>query len=288
MYALDQNRSWSAYLIPVGVLVAFIPFFAALVRESARNPYAGHVVFVPILSVVIVAVERSRFRGLAGCTPGALPVVGGALGLLGIGYAADNLKLQALCLVAAAAGTMAWHFGRRGLRRAAFALGFLLLSIPPPADAVGAVAPAVQQFVAVFSEVVVQAIGVPVGRDGILLHLPSVTLEVAEQCAGLRFLPILVVFGAAFARIVVPEPTGQLTLMALCVPMAIIANATRVAATTAGAYFFGSYVATGRLHFYIGKAFWLLALVSIVGLALRLRDRGHLSLRQGVMISPAP
>src|SRR5581483_10907888 len=248
-----------------------IPFFAALVRESARNPYAGHVVFVPILSVVIVAVERSRFRGLAGCTPGALPVVGGALGLLGIGYAADNLKLQALCLVAAAAGTMAWHFGRRGLRRAAFALGFLLLSIPPPADAVGAVAPAVQQFVAVFSEVVVQAIGVPVGRDGILLHLP-----------------ILVVFGAAFARIVVPEPTGQLTLMALCVPMAIIANATRVAATTAGAYFFGSYVATGRLHFYIGKAFWLLALVSIVGLALRLRDRGHLSLRQGVMISSAP
>src|SRR5690242_20200866 len=54
MYALDQNRSWSAYLIPVGVLVAFIPFFAALVRESARNPYAGHVVFVPILSVVII------------------------------------------------------------------------------------------------------------------------------------------------------------------------------------------------------------------------------------------
>jgi hypothetical protein len=47
----------------------------------------------------------------------------------------------------------------------------------------------------------------------------------------------------------------------------------RVAVTGIGAYAIGPHVATGPLHYYIGKGFWALAILGMIAIAWGLRAR---------------
>jgi exosortase len=272
-----QSKAWLYSAAAVIVFIAYLAFFEALVRVSSKNPYAGHVIFVPLFAAVLFWLERHRLRGFAGrgSVSGAV-LTALALTLLAIAYRAASVPLQALSFVAAVAGLGLWVYGRGGLRRVAFVLAFLLLMVPPPRDAVSAIAPGIQHAVAVFSGFVLHGLQIPVEQQGIFLRFPGLTLEVAEECAGLRFSLILFVSVSAFARAVLPTISSQLVLMLLAVPVAMLANATRVAATSVGAYVIGPEVVTGPLHYYIGKSFWALAFMAMIGFAWLLRSRiGH-------------
>jgi exosortase len=224
-------------------------------------------------------------------------VIGGALSAVALvltveGHRQQSLALGTLSLVVAVAGLGVWFFGLRWLRRGAFVPMFLLLMIPPPPDVVRSIALSIQERVAEFSSAILECLQIPVQQDGVFLRLPGLSLEVAEECAGLRFLFILVVIAAAFARFVLPKLSTQMTLIALSIPIAVLANAMRVATTAVGAYLIGPQVATGAMHYYIGKGFWACAFVSIVAVAMFLRaptgadSRGLSASHNHIMASP--
>lgn len=269
-----RANPWARGSVALVVLLLYLPLFSTLTHLSASNPYAGHVIFVPIFAAVVLWIERHRFRGLtaragaAGLSLTALAVVVGW-----IAHGVANLPLYVVSFVTAIAGLLLSFFGRRGVREAAFPLGLLLLMVPPPREAMIAIALEIQHFISAFSGVILRAFGIPVVQDGIFLRLPGFTLIVAEECSGLRFLLILSVFAAALARTVLTASSSQLVLVMLSIPTALLANAVRVAVTGAGAYAIGPEVATGPLHYYIGKGFWAGALVATIGLALSLRSR---------------
>ena len=164
-----------------------------------------------------------------------------------------------------------WRYGGEGLRIGRFTLVFLLFMIPLPTEIVGSWAPALQRFIAAFSAVFLEALTVPVEQQGIFLLLPGMTLEVAEECSGLRFLLILFVLVSAFARLVLATRRSQMLLVVLAVPVAVFANVSRVAVTSASAYAIGPEAITGPLHYYIGKSFWGIAMIGMIALALVLR-----------------
>jgi exosortase len=252
-------------------LVMYVPFFKRLVSLSVAKGYAGHVIFVPIIAAMMLFIERHRLRG---GTPrrliaAAFVVVG--LVTLGLGYKTGHILSQALALIVTVAGWLVWSYGLSSIRRAAFILVFLLLMIPPPTESVTAIASHVQQFVAMSSNLLLRAVQIPVEQQGLFLRLPTMTLEVAEGCAGLRFLLILCVLGAAFARIVTSTVSAQVVLALASIPIAVLANTTRVVAIAVGSYVFGPHVATGPLHYYIGKGCWLLAFAALIAIAGLLR-----------------
>lgn len=272
----SRSKAWLCCAVAATVFIAYLPFFKALARVSVENPYAGHVIFVPILAAVLLWLDRHRLRGLTGHgRVGGAGLTAVALALAGIAYRVSSVPLQALSLVLTLAGLGLWMCGMRGVRRMGFVLVFLLFMMPPPRDAVATLAPGVQHLVAAFSAVVLDGLRIPVELEGVSLRLPGLTLEVAEECAGLRFLLTLLVLVSAFARMVLPTISAQLALVVLSIPVAVLTNAARVAATSVGAYAIGPDVATGPLHFYIGKGFWALGLLAMIGFALWLRSRTH-------------
>jgi exosortase len=285
-------RDWLLAAVAVTGLAAFIPLFKTLVAVAAKHPYAGHVVFVPILAVVLIWLERHRFRGLVdeGHASGAVLAVL-ALPLVAVGYRAASLPVQALSFVAVVAGLALFLLGPRGVRASGFALVFLLFMIPPPRDAIAALAPVIQHTVAAFSAGILYLLQIPAVHEGVHLRLPGLTLVVAEECAGLRFALILFTLAIAFSRAVVPTRSGQLVLVSLAIPVAMLANAIRVAVTSVGVYAIGPHVATGPLHYFIGKSIWVLALLVIVGIAGLLRARAKRALggrRSGACLAAAP
>jgi exosortase len=269
-----ERGPWGRASVAVLVVVLYLPLFSALTDLSASNPYAGHVVFVPIFAAVLVWFERRRLGGFtAGQRATGLSITAAAVVLGYIAYRIADMPLYVVSFVAAITGLLVSFFGSRGVRAAVFPLGLLLLMIPPPREAMTAVALEVQHFVASFAAFTLSGLGVPVAQDGISLRLPGLTLIVAEECSGLRFLLILSVFAVVLARTVLAAPSSQVTLILLAVPIAVLANATRVTMTGAGAYAIGAHIATGPVHYYIGKACWFAALVATIALAISLRSR---------------
>jgi exosortase len=278
---IGQPRAWLQSAAIVAVLAAQLPFLKAVLEAFRTNPYAGHVIFVPVLAAVLFWVDRRRLPKTT--APGAMGacLTGLALVMSMIAYQRENVPFQALSFIGALAGLGCWFYGVRILRRGGFVLAFLLLMIPPPRDVVAAIAPSVQHWVAIFSRVVLDCLQIPVEQRGVVLRLPDLALEVAEECAGLRFLPMLFVFVSAFARLVLPTASTQMTLIFLSIPVAVLANATRVAATGVGVYVIGPHVATGPLHYYIGKSFWACALLTMIAFAWLLRSRAAGAVARG-------
>jgi len=62
--------------------------------------------------------------------------------------------------------------------------------------------PTLQNFTAAFSVHGLKLLGIPVFADGYMIQIPAGKFEVAEACAGLRFLIASIVFGCFFATIV--------------------------------------------------------------------------------------
>ena len=270
---MTRPHVWGRACIALVVFALYLPLFSMLLELSASDPYAGHVVFVPIFAAALLWIERHRFRGLTAQGRAArLWLTALALVVGWYAYGVTNISLYVVSFVAAMTGLLLSSFGPRGVRAAVFPLGLLALMVPPPREAMSALALEIQHFVAAFSATILSGLGIPAVQDGISVRLPELTLIVAEECSGLRFLLILSVFALALARTVLSAPSSQVTLVMLSVPIAVLANAVRVATTSAGAYAIGSEIVTGPLHYYIGKACWAGALVTTIALAVSLRS----------------
>ena len=266
----------SGWLYPatvIAVALAYVPFFRAIALAAATDHHAGHVVYVPVFAVVLLVADRRRlWRSLGDGDAGGTALTVVATAILLIAYQRTSVVLQGVSLVLAASGLAWWRFGRRTVRALTFTLGFLLFMLPPPRELVAALTPAMQQFVAAFTAAVLFYAGIPIERDGISLLLPGTTLDVVEECAGLRFVLIVFVFASAFGRLVLPTISSRLALDALAIAVAILTNATRVAALSAGAHLIGPHVISGPLHFQIGRVFWALGLLAVVAVACKLRS----------------
>lgn len=268
--------SWM-WLLSVAVLAGlYAPVFQQLGGVWWTDTYAAHGLFVPLFSAVLAWLDRDRLRATAGRGhPAGAVLVLGALGVLGVGWWRGSLFLQGLSAVVAVAGLVLWGLGALCLRRAAFPVAFLLLMLPLPRAAVDAVTLDLQLFAVEFAGLALALADVPFYRHGLLIQLPSITLEVAEICNGLRFLLALFVLTVAFAQVTQRTVPRKLLLVASAIPIAILANAFRVAVIAAGVHYVGPEVAGGIIHHSIGKAVWALTLVPllVLGVLLRLSER---------------
>lgn len=262
----------------IGALVvlaaAYWPTLAAMAYQWQHDTYSIHGMFVPLFSAHFIWTDRDRLREAVG--PGSswgLPVMLAALLLLVVGHASDRLLAQGVSLVVYLVGAVAWIFGERVVRAAKFPLGFLLLMVPFPHAIVSVVTGSLQLFAARVADAALSLSGVPFFRSGVYIHLPTITLEIAELCNGLRFLLALLVLTIAFAELMQPTLTRKLLMVLSAIPIAVAANAVRVAVVSVGAYYIGHEVATGTIHHTIGKIVWAFTLLPMAAVAIFLKRR---------------
>jgi exosortase len=263
-------------IVLVVVLAAlYAPALAEIARVWWTDTYAGHGMFVPLFSALVAWTERERLRAAAGPGhPVGIAAIAAGVGLLVLGSLWGSLLVKGISIAVVIAGLVAWSFGLRCLRAAAFPIAFLLLMAPLPRPVVAAVTLQTQLFAAAFAAAAVRLFDLPVYQTGVTIELPAVTLQVVEACNGLRFLMALLVLTAAFAHLTQRSAWRKVVLVASAIPFAILANAARVAAIALGVYFVGPQVASGTIHHMIGKAVWALTLIPLIVLGLLLARGG--------------
>ncbi len=144
-----------------------------------------------------------------------------------------------------------------------FPIAFLALMIPLPAIILNAFSLPLQRFAAQTATICLQGLSLPVFRDGNIIILPHLPLEVSEACSGLRSLVSLLALGIVFSYFSQSDLWKRLILTFSTIPIAIMANSMRVAGTGIFAHYAGEKMAQG---FYHTLSDWLIFLLAFLAL----------------------
>jgi exosortase len=251
-----------ALVVAIGAMYAGV--FAALVRQWASDDNYSHGFFVIPLSLYFAWTRRDQLAQ-APSKPGVtgLILIAGSLLVWAAGILGSELFLTRVSLIGVIAGTIWFVWGRDHARILAFPVLFLLLMIPLPSIIFNQLAFPLQLVASEVGESAIAAAGIPVLREGNVLHLPARTLEVAEACSGIRSLVSLLFLAIVLGRFTDLGPRGRVLLALGAIPIAIIANAARVAGTGLTAEWIGPAAAEGFFHTFSG---WLMFVVAFSAL----------------------
>jgi len=244
----------------------YAPMLWQLVRIWATDDNMGHGFFVPVVAGYVVWQRRTqllaepRKSSVWGLVIISLGAVQSVLATLGA-----ELFTQRLAFVVSLAGIVVYLGGRRWFKILAFPLTLLLFMIPIPAIIYAQLTLRLQEVATVLAEWILTAVGIPVIRTGNLLELPSQVLNVAEACSGIRSLLSLSFLSLVYAYFRDNRTWVRWTLFFATVPIAIGANAIRVALTGVLSEI-DTKLAQGAYHEVEGYIVFVIALVALITL----------------------
>jgi exosortase len=249
----------------VTVLVYF-PVLTSLVRQWASDDNYSHGFLVVPFAVYFAWLRRRDLAALP-LRPHwfGLAVVLGSLALLLAGRLGAELFLARVSLIGLIAGTVLFLYGPSHFRVLAFPIAFLLLMIPLPAVVFNQLAFPLQLLASSAGETVLSASGIPVLREGNILVLPTTTLEVVQACSGIRSLVSLLTLAIILGKLTEPRLWARVALALLALPVAIAANAARVAGTGLAAEWISPQAAEGFFHEFSGWLMFVVAFSMLLG-----------------------
>ena len=255
-------------LIAVSSL-AFYKTLSALVAYSLNNASSSHIVLIPLVASFLLYIERQHIFSITRTS------VGSGIGLMLTGiilywlasrppfpqYGNWPLSLRALSVVLVWIGGFVLCYGLAAFRAGAFPLLFLLLMIPFPDVVLGRVIHALQTGSTEIAYLAFQAVGVPVVRQGFLLSVPGVTIEVAQECSSIRSSMALFITCLLAAHLYLRTGWKMLLFVLLSLPVSVVKNGIRIATLTLLSIYVDPAFLTGRLHHEGGFVFFLIALL---------------------------
>ncbi len=240
-----------------------------LVVQWITSPDASYGAILAGVALVVLWRRRhdlrpSRTTWIAGVCGGLVTAAGLAAFLVGL-FAADLFTTRASFLVAAA-GLVWFLCGTRAATAALAPALFLLLAIPLPDMIVTTLTSSLQTVAARTAESTLALGGIAVYRDGNILQLPSTTLQIAEACSGLRSVVSLASVGVLLAWATDGRPARRAMLVVSTVPIAVVANGLRVAATGMASESWGPAMTRDPWHSIAGWLTFVASLAAVWGI----------------------
>lgn len=271
-------RSHAAHLVfflcaIAALLGLYLPVIRGLAADWSSNDNYSHGFFIPLISAYMVYTMKGELQKLP-VRPknwGILLLFAG-LGQLYVASVGSEFFLQRTSLILVLLGAILYLWGSTVTRKVIVPVLYLLFMVPLPAIIWNKIAFPMQLFSSAITEHFVRLLGIPIFREGNVLHLAQTTLEVVDACSGLRSLTTMFALAAAFAWFNDYANWKKWLLFFSAAPVAIFANMIRLTATAGLASVYGEKVAQGFLHEFSGLftfVFGLLLLMVINKILLR-------------------
>jgi exosortase len=259
----NVHFSWAPVLIGVLVAVCYYRVLVKLVTDWWQIPDFSHGFLVPIFAAYLVWTKRQTLLNtrLAPTWSGIAVVAMGLVVLL-LGVFGAELFLSRVSLVILLAGLVLCFGGWELLKELRFVLLVLLLAIPIPAIIFNEITIPLQILASKLATALLQLplFGVPVLREGNVIELPAMKLEVAEACSGIRSLMSLFTLSVFYGYFLEKRFLRRAVLALASIPIAIAANAVRILGTGLCVQYWDPEKAMGFFHEFSG---WVMFLVSL-------------------------
>jgi exosortase len=235
----DEQYTHILLILPISAILIFLDW-------KSPEPFTGLSVSIGsvVLAFAVLVTAVARWR------EGALP-------------SDVQLSLNMLALVIWWIAAFAFCFGAHAFRRSLFPLCFLLWLIPFPEFVLDPIVSLLQQGSALAARLLFMAARVPVAHQGMLLHIPGLTLEVAPECSSIRSSMILLVTTMVLAQLLLRSFWRKALVIAVAIPLSVAKNGLRIFVIAMLATRVDPSFLTGRLHRQGGIIFLLIALAAI-------------------------
>ena len=276
------RATWQHWL-PAILLIALLGaiywnIIAKLVYDWYTQPDFSHGFLVPPFSAYLVWTKRETLRKipLRQSWAGVPLIVAGIITLF-LGVYGAELFLARISLLMLLGGLIWTLAGHEMLKELRFPLLVLLLGIPWPKVIYNQITFPLQILASELASAALPLFGVPVLRDGNVIKLPSMSLEVAEACSGIRSLMSLFTAAVFYGYFLEPSAKRRVVLALAAIPIAVLANGARIVGTGLAVQYWDPEKALGFFHEFSG---WLIFVFSLILLylfhtAMNLSLRGH-------------
>ena len=264
---------WNWTIISALVVAVYWHVLVKLVTAWLEIPDYSHGVLVPFFACYLIwAKRKTLLRTKIEPTWSGILVVALALGFLLVGEFGAELFLSRVSLIILCAGLVLAFGGWRLLKELRFALLVLLLAVPIPAIVFNQIALPLQSLASKLATALLHSMGVTALRLGNIIELPSMRLEVAEACSGIRSLVSLFTLTIFYGYFLEKTYLRRVALALASIPIAIAANAVRIFGTGMCIQYWNAEEALGFFHQFSGWLMFLVSLgcLSIVHFAMRL------------------
>ena len=262
-----------------------LAFFAPLMKTlklALESDMHSHTPLIPLISGYLLftyrdtlsrAYRTSLFPAIA-CALVALACLLSGSGLLpGVplfeASTALALALLALLFLLYCGGFL--FLGTEWMRSALFPLAFLIFSVPLPLFLETGIENALVLASADAAAVFFSIFQVPYVRDGVIFQLPGITIEVAQECSGIRSSYVLFITSLLISYLFLRSPWRRTLLVAAIIPLGIIRNGFRILVIGWLCVEMGPQMIDSFIHRKGGPIFFVLSLIPLFLLLLWLR-----------------
>jgi exosortase len=195
--------------------------------------------------------------------------------VLMVGVFGADLFLSRISFLILVIGMIWTLLGSAMVKETKFMLFVFLLAIPLPVVIMNNITFPLQLLSSELATGLLQLVGMPVLREGNVIQLPAMQLEVAEACSGIRSLMSLFTVAVIYGYFIEKTTARRVILALAAIPIAVAANAARIFGTGLCVQYWDPDKAQGFFHEFSG---WLMFLVSLsllylVHIAMRLVTR---------------
>ena len=253
---------WQLGIIFCALALLLYGIVGKLVYDWWTDPNFSHGFFVPLFSGFVAWQNRKDLEGLP-ARPSWWGIGFIALGLatLVVGVLGAELFLSRSSMVVMLAGVIIYFWGWQYFRALLFPWAFLFLMIPLPSIVFNQITMPLQFLASKMAAWLLPFAGVPVLREGNVIQLASMRLEVAEACSGIRSLMSLTTLAIMYGYFLESKIWKRVVLGLAAVPIAVLANGFRVFGTGLCVQYWDPDKAEGFFHEFSG---WIIFIVSVV------------------------
>jgi exosortase len=262
---LSNSPRWQAVALLLLVAWLYASILAHLLLQwvgPSRDPNFEHGIFVPLFALFVLWQDRNRLKAIPSAPSWAgLPLVVLSLLMLVLGVLGAELFFSRVSLLILLAGLIILFQGSTFFRAVLFPWAFLILMIPIPNLILQQVTFPLQLLASKLATNLLDLVGVPVLRQGNVIVLASMPLDVAEACSGIRSLLTLVTLAIIYGYLMETRIWVRVVLALSAVPIAVAANSFRIFGTGLLVQYWDPDKAEGFFHAFSG---WLIFVVALI------------------------
>jgi len=263
-------RFWTGACFAIVLLAAFARPLLALMNYAAGSELHSYILLVPFVSVYLLYLRRNQLpKNYTIDLPLAIVFLAAGPGVMAFTYSsiglapADNahlvlLTLSFLCCLTAGGF---FFFGRNWMRAAAFPISYLIFMLPMPDAMADMLETASKYTSAEVANLFFYLSGTPFLRAGLFFQLPNITIEVTQECSGIRSSWVLLMTSILAANLFLKTPWRRLALVAFVIPLGILRNGFRILVIGLLCVNAGPQMIHSLIHRRGGPLFFMLSLI---------------------------
>jgi exosortase len=247
-------------LTALTLVICYAPALRGMFDQWSSDEDMGHGFVVPIVVLWIVYRERKRWQTLPPRpTLWGLPILAVGAAMHFTSAVGAGLFAGSVAFLVSLTGAILCLGGFPYLRAWTFPLLLTLFMLPKLAVVYNQATLPLQLLASRFAASMLSVAGVGVIREGNILDVAGHRVSVVEACNGIRYLLSLGFMAVVFAYLSDSKPWMRIALLLTALPMAIVANAIRVAAAASA-----PSLDSGTPHAILGWLIFVMCLMTLM------------------------